>query len=521
MASSSMHVCTICQDGGITNKADTWCTECEVFIVETVKPHRRSRISKNHKTMSVEDYQKLPAFIQDISSQCIDHNKKYELYCSVHACPCCVQCITDKHPKCQDLKPMSDILKQVKSSASVELFEKDLKDMKENLDNAVQYLKSRISTSNIKKTKAVEEIRSMKKSIVDYLNKLEQQIIADLGHEHKKLISNMDTIVQQLEKRASQIGKMQGDFLKMTQYATELQMYFGLKEIETTTSEAAKYIETLESGNHFDDKNLEINISSHLRSILENVESFGDININTTVSTLRLKTGRKDQAQHLTSNIPGIEQIKPTLLRRLIIQEEFKFLGSETCLILSDAVTLGQKNETVLVDIEKNKIIQTIKLSHYCNGVASDKNLFVISCIGASTLVNRNDNSHTILKAASTHGIALFDGYIYGTNVFQNNVFCYKSTGELMWTFMHTDIYKPGGITLDKNGFVYIASSKNNRIVVVSPDGKTCKTILSEADGIKDPLTIDINKETGMMIVACEINDDNYKICHTALIFKT
>ncbi|CAG2225730.1 unnamed protein product [Mytilus edulis] len=289
--------------------------------------------------------------MQDVSSQCKDHKKKYELYCSVHACPCCVHCIIDKHAKCQDLKPLSDILKQVKSSASVELFEKDLKDMKENLDNAVQYLKSRISTSNIKKTKAVEEIRSMKKSIVDYLNKLEQQIIADLGHEHKKLISNMDTIVQQLEKRASQIGKMQGDFLKMTQYATELQMYFGLKEIETTTSEAAKYIETLESGNHFDDKNLEINISSHLRSILENVESFGDININTTVSTLRLKTGRKDQAQHLISNIPGIEQIKPTLLRRLIIQEEFMFLGSETCLILSDGkfIILDYKGAQLLL----------------------------------------------------------------------------------------------------------------------------------------------------------------------------
>ncbi|CAG2249915.1 TRIM9_67 [Mytilus edulis] len=188
MASSAMYVCTICQDDGISNVADTWCTECEVFYCgDCEKPHRKSRMSKNHKTMSVEDYQKLPAFMQEISSQCKYHEKLYELYCSVHACPCCVQCTTDKHSNCQDFKPLSDILKQVKSSASVELFEKDLKDLKENLDNAVKYLKTRISTCNIQKTEAVEEIRSMKKSIVDYLNKLEQQIIDDLGHKHKSL----------------------------------------------------------------------------------------------------------------------------------------------------------------------------------------------------------------------------------------------------------------------------------------------------------------------------------------------
>lgn len=68
----------------------------------------------------------------------------------------------------------------------------------------------------------------------------------------------------------------------------------------------------------------------------------------------------------------------------------------------------------------------------------------------------------------------------------------------------------------------YIASYGNNSIVVVSAGGKTCKKILSENDGIKSPLTIDINKETGMMIVACEIHDDySRKIYHTASFFKT
>ncbi|CAG2232745.1 unnamed protein product [Mytilus edulis] len=39
-------------------------------------------------------------------------------------------------------------------------------------------------------------------------------------------------------------------------------------------------------------------------------------------------------------------------------------------------------------------------------------------------------------------------------------------------------------------------SQNNHRVVVVSPDGKTCKTILSEADRIEDPWTIDIDRES-------------------------
>ncbi|VDI49871.1 Hypothetical predicted protein [Mytilus galloprovincialis] len=162
MTSSVKHFCTICHDDGIFNRAVTWCTECEVlFCGNCEKSHCKSRLSKNHTIMSAEDYHKLPTFMQKISCQCRDHKKKFELYCSFHACPCCIQCIADDHQKCHDLKPLSDIIKQVKSSASVHLFEKDLKDVKVNLDTARTYLTSRITTNNTQKNKAIEKIRYM------------------------------------------------------------------------------------------------------------------------------------------------------------------------------------------------------------------------------------------------------------------------------------------------------------------------------------------------------------------------
>ncbi|CAG2189874.1 unnamed protein product [Mytilus edulis] len=337
MASLVTDYCTLCNDDGTSTEAVRWCVECEVFLcTDCEKHHKKLRISKVHNTMSTKDYHNLPKFMQEISSQCRDHKKKYELYCSFHACPCCVMCITDKHQKCQEMKPLSDILKQVKSSASVQLFEKDLKDVKENLEEIIKHLNSRINTSNSQKTKAAEQIRSMRKSIDDFLDKLEQEILDDLDSKQSKLKSKMNTLLQQLKTQANQISQLQSEFSKMTQYATELQMYVGLREIEKTTSEAAKHLEDLKSGGQLDEVNLELTISSELQSILKDVKSFGDININTSPFTLQLKAGRKDQAQYLVHATPTIEQIKPSLLRQLTIPQDMKNINIKACTILPD-----------------------------------------------------------------------------------------------------------------------------------------------------------------------------------------
>ncbi|CAG2210491.1 unnamed protein product [Mytilus edulis] len=299
MASLVTDYCTLCNDDGTSTEAVRWCIECEVFLcTDCEKHHKKSRSSKAHNTMSTIDYHNLPTFMKEISSQCRDHKKKYELYCSFHACPCCVMCITDKHQKCQEMKPLSDVLKQVKSSASVQLFEKDLKDVKENLEEIIKYLNRRINTSTEQKTKAAEQIRSMRKSINDFLNKLEQEILNDLDSKQSKLKSKMNTLLQQLKTQANQMSQLQSEFYKM-QYATKLQTYVGLREIEKTTSEAAKYLEDLKSGGPLDEVNLELTISSELQSILKDVKSFGDIHINTSPFTLQLKAVRKDQAQYL------------------------------------------------------------------------------------------------------------------------------------------------------------------------------------------------------------------------------
>ncbi|CAG2211419.1 unnamed protein product [Mytilus edulis] len=179
-SSSSSDVCSLCQDDNVSSQAVTRCTECEVFLCqECDKHHRKAPLSKHHKPISTEDFNKLPVFMKKISSQCKDHNMRFELYCPFHACPCCVHCVY-KHQKCQDIKPLSDILSQIKSSASVLLCENELNDMNEIFEVILNYLKQRIDKNQIKKMDGIEKSHAMRRAIDDYLNELEENILVDL-----------------------------------------------------------------------------------------------------------------------------------------------------------------------------------------------------------------------------------------------------------------------------------------------------------------------------------------------------
>lgn len=509
--------------------------------------------------MSAEEYSQLPAFVKNLSYQCKDHNLKFELYCSFHDSLCCVQCLY-KHKSCQDIKPLSDTLLHIKSSAALDLAEEDFINVEENFEVILNYLKTRIEENNNQKTKVIEEVHSTRKSIDNHLNMLEQQLLENLESKHTSLISSMNTLLTQIDDRSAEISNLHAEISQITQVATELQLYIGLEEIDEQTSEATQYIEDLEREGHLNEHDLEIELSADVQSILDDVESFGDIHITTSFCSVKVKAGRK----HFVQMVSKIEQINPSLLRTLTVPDEIRPIDVNACRILPDGnflilnqyqnqlllfthdgiftgtvVTLNERandvclvrndkvavaftscksNQTSLFDIEKNEITKTIELSHDCSAVTSDGQILVISsvCTKNSTIVNLDDMTHKNFEGVWGNRISLFKENIYCTDYKGDKIRCYKRTGTLLWTFVHNEISYPSGLALDINGFVYIASSENNTIVVVSPDGKTSKTIKSNADGVITPTGIDINRGTGIMIVSCQVNNDRPRI----LLFK-
>lgn len=529
MSLSDRYICILCKQ---ENEA-TWCMECD------------------HITIVSEEYHKLPSFMKETSNLCKDHDRKYELYCSGHKCACCSECILDTHDKCQDIQLLLEINRNINLSDSIPFLDEDLKNLGEKFEQIIEYLHNRIRTNKNQKTQILKEIKSVRKSIDDYLDKIEGQILAELQSKHSKIQSKMEDLVKQVEQHSKQIVHLQEDFLKMSIYATSWQTYIGLKEIKKASSQESKYIEDLESQGNFDKHNLHVNISSALQSVLTDVKSFGDISITNQPYSSNVKVIIGDEVQHSVPKISCIEQIKPTflntlkfpgrqkyLMMKLLVLDDGKFLALENhqkslmlfgtdgyfwrnvvkfskddfpfnfCNISNNivAVSLYYKHQVILVDIEKNKTIETIDMPGACCDISCNGQTLAISLSDDAKIIllNLQDKSSKIIEAVQLTHLVLFKENIYCTACATHEVFCYKDTGEHVWTVKNSDIDIPVGIAVDMNGFVYIASVGNNSIVQLSPDGKSQKTILNEKDGIKYPNAFDINRKAGLMIVSSQ-----------------
>jgi sugar lactone lactonase YvrE len=70
----------------------------------------------------------------------------------------------------------------------------------------------------------------------------------------------------------------------------------------------------------------------------------------------------------------------------------------------------------------------------------------------------------------------------------RSTICCFTLTGQKIWEFKDESVLRtPNEIALDKNRNVYVAGVETNNVVVLSPDGKNCRQILTKSDGLNEP----------------------------------
>ncbi|CAG2252973.1 unnamed protein product [Mytilus edulis] len=191
-----------------------------------------SKCQKHHQVMSLHDYQQLPEFLLNIKNNCEDHDLKYELFCSFHDCACCMKCIKDKHDNCKGLVPLGDVVGNIKSSASVFQVETDLVNLLDNLKTIKIFFSENLSALEEQKTEAITRVHTMRRSINDHLDKLEESLLNDIRSEFTKLQETIEKLKSEIDSKTNHVEEKQGDFLKMVEFSTDLQTYFGLHEVE-------------------------------------------------------------------------------------------------------------------------------------------------------------------------------------------------------------------------------------------------------------------------------------------------
>ncbi|CAC5382498.1 unnamed protein product [Mytilus coruscus] len=176
----------------------------------------------------------------------------------------------------------------------------------------------------------------------------------------------------------------------------------------------------------------------------------------------------------------------------------------------------GVNNNTVAVGCTRYQVIQVIDLSTdtVVRTISTSSECFGISCsedklyVDASDIVIMDLDGH-VLRSFPNPGINLGYLTVDGDRFFFCDgftLFCCDLNGNVKWEFDkegYKDVY---GMATDSKGNVYLANADSDRIVVISPDGRHHKDILTSFDSPESPISLDFDKKENRMVVRTTAN---------------
>ena len=186
------HNCNVCKFQHKTNVPEVWCPICEEFLCSTCSQHHKAqRLTREHTTISYDDYYKLPPFILNVQLICGEHKENFLYYCRSHDCPLCKKCLSKSHKKCDDTLDIDDVVHNVKSSAVFEDVWRDLKAAHLTFLNAVMEREENLDNLKRRKDILSADVKERTKRLVDHLKELENKALAELDSVFNKNVNDI------------------------------------------------------------------------------------------------------------------------------------------------------------------------------------------------------------------------------------------------------------------------------------------------------------------------------------------
>ncbi|XP_063400219.1 uncharacterized protein LOC134684839 [Mytilus trossulus] len=544
---TSTSMCAVCDLQHQTSLATHWCIECEESLCAACTEHHNVlKATRHHKAIPISDYQLLPT---DIKQYCDYHNEKYQLYCIKHESQICNKCLKD-HGKCGEIHSLDEIVKDIKTSESFVNLEQSIDDLFDNIIQIRKEKESNIKSIQEQKKNKTARISNVKKKIIKHLEKLGQEFIKEFDQIELNHCDPLRLMVSSLQDKENKIFQMKSEVQDTKKYASNLQAFLRMKEIQAKTTEYEKHIQ-IASINH--EVNIESSIDTKLRDILT-IERFGSIEvINSPFTKLTLKRRENRQAQ-IPVKVPKALKVEfkrkldttckypsgccVTKTGKLLLTNFDEHNGRVVAINAKDeveytipfiaryntfdvaclddctiAVSTGRSRKVhgvSIVDLTKKGVIKFIDLHFDPSGISYDGKSLICCVVGKDLhMISCADYSVTTVPNTATPWfsyVATHADKIFYTNPDKHTVTCCLYSGELIWKFKDEGVLDyPQGITVDNNGNVFVAGMDSCNVVVISPDGRQCNQILTTEDGLDRPTAIFLNKKREKLLVTSQL----------------
>ncbi|XP_076089593.1 uncharacterized protein LOC143059889 [Mytilus galloprovincialis] len=549
MASSKPIQCGPCQEGKVNTKADIWCYNCEEGLCSTCSSHhKRFKGTRDHKTVDIKSYK--PS-IRAIKTECDKHGQQLNLYCPSHLIPCCDECISTSHSKCTGIKSLASVVEKTKIEKSTQSVQKQIDSIKHFLDKLIN-----------NKSKNIKRCEKENDNIKELIFKIRKDINEHLTHLEKKLCNEADTIwnqekskakdlITEIEGKQKNFKEMQDHLHTVIPHTSKLQSFLGVHQIEQQVHQCQRYVDDLEKDDRAKEFSIKLMQNNEIEKILSklgSLESLGEVIVDKTETALNRETSVKKKAQvqsrvqsNITNMTMNIEtKIKITIKKddisdmiclmdgRVIVVEmegKVNLLTSDGKLqkqlpIPGEAFSVTQINQNTIAvtyphetaikifNMENDTVTKVITLNKQCYGISFYNNSLAVGLIDDEIRIIELEGN--TLKSIQVQSGSYLEDLVYcNDRVIYSDcngkaVYCYDESSKQIWKYTQ-DLSEPSGLCTDTYGNIIVADYLFHRIIVISKDGQNSKVLISEEDGLENPVCICFkhNESSGYI---CDVN---------------
>ena len=549
---SSPSTCGICDVRHISKPSEVWCPEChQGLCVDCTGHHSISNSSRNHSTIPISEYQKLPLFVLEIKEFCNQHNERLQSYCKEHGCPCCGICIVEDHNECKDLAILKNVVKNVKTSHNFNETEQLIREMMENIHKIRQNRENNSVTVTEQKRIIEQEIRELREEINNHLDKLQEDLLNELTEDVNIVTRQTSELMVSLDEKQKELSEYKTNMVIIKQYASDLQTFLALRQIGSDVEAQDTCLHDLVNSDSLKQTKISCNIDTSLKNLATSIQNFGEVVVESTPCGITLIRKKDKQAQimvadlspmsidnihlHLTQmvntkgeNITGCSLLPDgrmvfschakhivTFLNKegvelfQIYEDKIGLRTYDTLYIKEDnsvVVSYGGAGKTciAIIDIESKKVMTTISMdTSICGMAIRGRTIYCCAWSKGLKILKLGDNSVSdIRNMTHVNYVATLGDKLYYTSLKKHTVTCCDLQGTTQWEFKDERVLKcPLGISVDNDGNVYVVGRESINVVVISPDGQRHRQLLCSTDGLILPRVLDYEKSTNKLLV--------------------
>ena len=511
-----------------------WCLVCKEGLCYDCKEyHTAIKALKSHEMIPYENLKKLPQIAQDIRETCLEHDRKFEVYCSDHQESCCIKCSTSSHKSCNNTAPMDDVIGDVKASVAMHRIEEELSELISKTETIIENKENSMHLVEDQTTTLKKDFQDMRERIEEKMSMIREQfkkMESKIDERKTEYETKTNDVITKLKENMKPAQNLRVTIAQIKESASNMQIFLCLKELESMVSKEENRLSPILENGELDNMTLRF-IPSEQFEKLVSIERIGDIECQT--KPLDICFGSHGQSVKKTEskepNSIDIDDVKlekrkemsfsdpSTMVTNCVVLHSgsmlFTDFSKNSRLILYDpngnflryikvesnpfdlavfnesvvAVTLTNAKKVLFLDLNHDNVVTSFSTVGECYGIDHVANRFAVSVQGIGIRIF--DDEGILIKTipfACTVLVLTMSNICYvevGSDVLR----CCDLEGSNIWELKLpvSKLCNYPSITSDEHGQIYITvTEKSDKVFIVKEDGARYRKLLHQSDGL-------------------------------------